>query len=217
MANTGLTLFFAWVLLGLKEDTRGFEKYCQRARQNNIRKGWSEERKAQHVEENAAWARNNPDRRKEISRTSAQSNRDAFPGKAAEEMRNWRAKNPERNRQNQRTWEASADKTNLNWKIGKRLRNRIKDALNRKASRAGTLLDLLGCSVLACQKHLEALFKLGMSWENYGKWHIDHKRPCASFDLTDLEQQKICFHFSNLQPLWREENLSKSAKWEGQP
>ena len=55
-----------------------------------------------------------------------------------------------------------------------------------------------------------------MSWDNYGThgWHIDHIRPCASFDLSDEEQQKICFHYTNLQPLWAEDNLKKSKKWE---
>jgi hypothetical protein len=52
-----------------------------------------------------------------------------------------------------------------------------------------------------------------MSWATYGfrGWHIDHIRPCAAFNLSDPEQQKVCFHFSNLQPLWAPENLSKGA------
>ena len=48
-----------------------------------------------------------------------------------------------------------------------------------------------------------------MSWDNYGDWHIDHIIPCAAFDLTDIEQQKKCFNYKNLQPLWAEENLKK--------
>ena len=55
-----------------------------------------------------------------------------------------------------------------------------------------------------------------MSWDNYGihGWHIDHIRPCASFDLTDPEQQRQCFHYPNLQPLWAFDNLSKNDGWE---
>jgi hypothetical protein len=52
-----------------------------------------------------------------------------------------------------------------------------------------------------------------MTWENYGPvWHVDHIRPCASFDLTDPAQQRECFHFSNLQPLFAAENLAKGDK-----
>lgn len=51
-----------------------------------------------------------------------------------------------------------------------------------------------------------------MNWENYGQWHIDHRLPCASFDLTQPDQQKACFHFSNQQPLWKRDNLAKGVK-----
>jgi hypothetical protein len=49
-----------------------------------------------------------------------------------------------------------------------------------------------------------------MTWDNYGEWHMDHIQPCASFDQTDPEQQKICWHYTNYQPLWAEDNLRKS-------
>ena len=51
------------------------------------------------------------------------------------------------------------------------------------------------------------------SWDNYGAWHIDHRRPCASFDLSDLNEQRKCFHFSNLQPLWAIDNIHKGNKY----
>jgi hypothetical protein len=64
--------------------------------------------------------------------------------------------------------------------------------------------------------HLEAQFRDGMSWDNYGRygWHIDHIIPCSSFDLTDTDQQRKCFHYTNLQPLWAHENLSKGPRFE---
>ena len=51
-----------------------------------------------------------------------------------------------------------------------------------------------------------------MTWENHGEWHIDHIKPCSSFNLIDIEEQKQCFHYSNLQPLWKIDNLTKGSK-----
>jgi hypothetical protein len=74
-------------------------------------------------------------------------------------------------------------------------------------------MEYIGCSIEHLKDYLQSKFENGMTWENYGKWHIDHIRPCASFDLTDIEQQKICFNYKNLQPLWAEDNFKKSDKW----
>ena len=51
-----------------------------------------------------------------------------------------------------------------------------------------------------------------MTWKNHGIWHVDHIRPCASFDLTKDEEQRECFHYKNLQPLWGPDNLAKGSK-----
>ncbi len=55
-------------------------------------------------------------------------------------------------------------------------------------------------------------FTTGMTWENQGLWHLDHKRPCAAWDLTKPDEQAGCFHYTNYQPLWAKDNLSKGAK-----
>ncbi len=84
----------------------------------------------------------------------------------------------------------------------------------RKVIANGKFTEIVGCSLEFLKTYIESLWKTGMSWENYGVngWHIDHIKPCASFDLTDIEQRKICFHYTNLQPLWAHENLSKGKK-----
>lgn len=100
-------------------------------------------------------------------------------------------------------------------KIGKLLRSRIYRVVKRAgAIKSERTMELLGCSMEFFIDHLKSQFTEGMSLENHGEWHIDHIRPCASFDLTDPEQQKQCFHYTNLQPLWAFENLSKGAKYE---
>ena len=73
-------------------------------------------------------------------------------------------------------------------------------------------MKLVGCSIDQLKQHLEFQFKPGMTWNNYGKWHVDHKKPCASFDLSKPSEQRKCFNWKNLQPLWAEENLSKGAR-----
>lgn len=87
---------------------------------------------------------------------------------------------------------------------------------NKKGSR--TLL-LLGCSIQHLREHFQSKFQPGMSWQNMGRhgWHIDHIRPCSSFDLSKLEEQMKCFHWTNLQPLWERENIQKSNKLDWQP
>jgi hypothetical protein len=103
------------------------------------------------------------------------------------------------------------------FKLRMNLRHRIWSALQaNEASKSNSTMELAGCTVAQLRQHLEARFTDGMSWENYGKhgWHIDHIRPCASFDLTDPEQQRQCFHYTNLQPLWAADNIRKGGKWQ---
>jgi len=101
-------------------------------------------------------------------------------------------------------------KKDISYKILHYLRARIYNSIRYNYKSSHTL-ELLGCSIEFLKLHLENQFKEGMSWSNYGEWHIDHIRPCASFDMSISEQQKLCFNYNNLQPLWAEENLHKHA------
>ncbi len=108
-------------------------------------------------------------------------------------------------------WQQDSD-----YKLREACRNRIASAIKRrKGSKQDASIDLLGCNWSDLKRHLEMGFVEGMTWENHGLrgWHIDHIRPCASFDLSDLSQQKECFHFTNLQPLWARDNLAKGQKY----
>ena len=102
--------------------------------------------------------------------------------------------------------------SDLNFKLKEILRRRINYVIkNNNVIKCERTLELLGCSLDELKLHLESQFKKGMTWKNHTQkgWHIDHIKPCASFDLTNNEQQKQCFHYTNLQPLWWYENLSK--------
>jgi hypothetical protein len=80
-------------------------------------------------------------------------------------------------------------------------------------SKSTSILNLVGCSMEELKNYIEKQFTDAMSWENHGiYWEVDHILPCASFDLTDIEQQTQCFHYSNLQPLPKIDNRIKSNK-----
>lgn len=108
--------------------------------------------------------------------------------------------------------------TNINLRLSHSLRTRINTVLKGNKKSASTE-ELTGCSIIELRTHFEKLFTIGMNWENHGtgkngkgkkEWHIDHIMPCSNFDLSKPEEQRKCFHFSNLQPLWAIDNLIKS-------
>lgn len=104
----------------------------------------------------------------------------------------------------------------LEFKLMRYLRGRLWEALRRQNTHKQVkTIELLGCSIQELRSYLESQFVEGMAWINHGKWHVDHIKPCAAFDLTLEEQQKQCFHYTNLQPLWAVDNLTKNSNYNG--
>lgn len=99
----------------------------------------------------------------------------------------------------------------MNYYIASKLRARVRAALNHRGiKKKNKTFSLVGISSIdELKKHIETQFKPGMNWKNT---ELDHIIPCASFDLTKEEEQKKCFHYSNLQPLWPSENRKKWKK-----
>lgn len=121
----------------------------------------------------------------------------------------WIQANPERQRANLRARHQIRYKQDPNYAMRKILRSRLKNILKSKG-KTEMALRLLGCDLDWLVAWLEIQFQPGMCWDNRGLvWHVDHVRPCASFDLTDRHQQKLCFHWTNLQPLFAADNLKK--------
>ena len=96
-------------------------------------------------------------------------------------------------------------------RLSRILRNRFNLAVKNNA-RAGSAVRDLGCTINELKQHLADKFTAGMSWDNYGKWEIDHKVPLAAFDLSDRQQVLIACHYTNLQPLWKIDNRNKGQK-----
>jgi len=99
----------------------------------------------------------------------------------------------------------------LKCNVRTRIRLYVKRGLAKKTLPTSILI---GCSWEFLKTHLEKQFKPNMNWANYGKWHIDHYRPMASFNLFSQNELLECCNFSNLQPLWAIENLRKSDNFE---
>jgi hypothetical protein len=84
------------------------------------------------------------------------------------------------------------------------------------AGRKDRVIDLLGCTYEFFKGYIEGKFTEGMKWEYVfsGVIHLDHKKPCSKFDLNNIEQQRECFHYTNMQPLWAFDNMVKHDKYE---
>jgi hypothetical protein len=136
-----------------------------------------------------------------------------------------RAKDPEKYKKDMGRWsKENRDKVNAYrtkrrnsdpaYALAERLRSRTLKAMHG-IGKTDSTMRLLGCSMEEFKKHLESTFTEGMSWERRDELHIDHVRPCASFDLLQESEQRKCFHYTNLQFLWATDNLKKSDKYDG--
>lgn len=105
--------------------------------------------------------------------------------------------------------QASKRQVDLQFRLTGNLRSRLTQALKIN-QKTGSAIQDLGCSIEFLKQHLASQFQEGMSWQNYGEWHIDHKKPLAAFDLSDREQIIQACHYTNLQPMWAVDNIRKS-------
>jgi hypothetical protein len=192
-----------------KREENGWNKKYYQKRKEKIKK-YYEENQEKIKESRKKRYQENKEKFKEYSKKYRASNKE----KTSEQNKEYYSKNKEK--LNKRATERTRNrvKIDLIFKIKKTIRNRILKAIKSNYKNSSSM-ELLGCSIEFLKDYLESKFQPGMTWENHGVngWHIDHIKPCESFDLTDPEQQKICFHYTNLQPLWAVENLKKGCKY----
>lgn len=181
-----------------KKDGHG--KWCKICvyiyRQENKEKIKAKEKEWYQNNKDRVNARENTPKRKQQKKDAVKRLKERDPEYFARYNRNKRATDP-------------------NYKIANNLRRRVIYAL-KGGPKTQPTLDLLGCTIPFLKSYLEERFLPTMTWENYGTlWHIDHIIPCASFDLSDPIQQKKCFHYTNLQPLFASTMEIEGAEYIG--
>jgi len=150
------------------------------------------------------WYANNTERAKKTRKDYYHANKDSILEK--------RTKYYQNNKEAVAKYYRERAKNDTEFKIRCNLRKRMSKII-RRMQKSGSAIRDLGCTVKQLMNHLESSFYNGMTWENYGKWHIDHIIPLSAFDLTDRDQFLQACNYKNLQPLWAKDNLSKSNKY----
>lgn len=156
---------------------------------------------------NKEWSQNNQEKEKEYDERYNKENKEKLL--LYRQQYNSRAEVKEK----QNKYRRERRKEDPEYKLRYYLRTRLNKAIKRN-SKVGSAVSDLGCSIKELKEHIEKQFQTGMSWENHAPdgWHIDHIVPLSSFDLTDREQFLKACHYTNLQPLWWRDNLSKGDK-----
>lgn len=183
-------------------------------------KKYREKNPGKHRIKQKMWVRNNREHvlayhrrwrkeNKSIVLAASKKWRTNNPIKMKEAATNWRKNNREHINKHYRLRCA----TDHAFRLGRNLRGRLSSAIReQKTKKSSNTISLTGCSLPFLIGYIEARFKLGMTWANYGSvWEVDHRIPCASYDLSDPSHQRSCFHYSNLQPLYVHENRRKRA------
>lgn len=135
----------------------------------------------------------------------------------SQQMRVYAAENKDRLKVYIRDYMRERRATDEQFRLRMCLRNLLWRSIKASGKKfSGRTEEVLGYSPAELKRHIEALFSKGMTWENHGEWHIDHRRPLATFDLSTIDGIRLANSLHNLQPLWAEKNLKKSAKWSGQ-
>ena len=177
-------------------------RFCSKACKD---KSWYLKNKASKQEYGREYYLNN---KKAINRRTTK-NAYKYKDYQKEANRQWREDNPGY----QNSYSKNRKVVDLNFKLTLSLRTRLNSAI-RGNYKSGSAISDLGCSIEELKQHLESQFQPGMTWNNWSRdgWHIDHIKPLANFDLTKEEELKKACHYTNIQPLWAEDNLSKGNK-----
>lgn len=199
----------------------GFGNWCKPCKSERKRAQYRETAEAVKARV-AAYRLANPEKAAQAKRESYAKRRDYYVAKNRDRYQSnreavrlygigYRAKNREAKAARDRAYVAERMKVDTMFRLTYAARNRIFYAMRRKGfSQSGKTRELLGFDWGTLRAHLEARFTDGMTWDNYGEWHVDHIVPLASAE-TAKQLHALC-HYTNLQPLWAADNIRKGAK-----
>lgn len=190
-----------------KSNKDGHEYTCRSCSILQSRKSYQLHRE-KRIEESKNYIKKNKERINKVKSKWRNANKE----RVNQNHRNWREKNREIYNIKRNAYLKTFINNNINYKISKSLRARLRQAIKGNC-KMGSAVKELGCSIEVFKLYIESKFQPGMTWENWSMtgWHMDHIIPLSSFDLTDPTQFKQAVHYTNLQPLWATENLSKNG------
>jgi len=161
------------------------------------------------LDKNKIWREQNKEKLKLKAHNKYEENKISILKKNKE----WYYKNLDFVREQQKIYRRTERIKNPKIRIMESIRVRTNKAFkSQKTNKNNHTIDLLGCTNEEYTQHIKTNFQKGMTLNNYGEWHIDHIIPLSSFNLTKEEEQLKAFHYTNTQPLWAKDNLSKGAK-----
>ncbi len=155
----------------------------------------------------------------EVKTKKAKTHKEWRQGKEAElktYVQQWNKDNREHVNKYKRDYERKRRAEDPKYRLGIRTRTAVWQLLKeRNINKTNKTFALLGYTIEELMNHLEQQFTSGMTWDNYGEWHVDHKKPMTLFEFTSTDDEgfKDCWCLNNLQPLWELENLSKGTRY----
>lgn len=232
--NLEFTRWFTEALIKLsikaKQDKKRLKEWVDRKLAANP--NWLKEKRLKEVEKERIrkrqWREKNRDTQRQINDRSNKKHRAKDPDRYAKYARRYYWKDPEKARLAAREFRVrNKERIKIQkhermkdpqYRIMMNIRQKVRRALSGRR-KSDSAMRMLGCTHAELLRYLESKFQPGMDWSNYGygpdKWCADHVRPLASFNLTDPLQQKLACHFTNLQPLFCNQNSMKTSFWNG--
>lgn len=186
-----------------------------------IKKDWYERNRDEVAAKKKVYREENSDTLKAAKKRYYDANRDDRVRKSRQYYQDNRVEQLERmkvyreeNRESLNTYFRERRKRDPLFKMGAYLRNMLRRILKASgATKEGSSSDIVGYGPTELKAHIESLFTDGMSWDNYGSWHIDHKVPVSIMTLFGIEDPAVINALSNLQPMWAVDNLTKGNRF----